>query len=64
MAQTVVHTPTKDHYLTLSIILVFVCFFCLKCEALFCVVPAILFAIGVSMIFKEYRINYKLYVCI
>lgn len=53
MVQTVVHSPAKDHYLTLSIVLVFVCFFFLKCEALFCVVPAILFAIGVSMIFKD-----------
>ena len=42
------HYGSGDHFLLLSIILSFVCFFCGTWWALFCTIPAIFYAIHVS----------------
>ena len=42
------HYGTGDHYLLLSILLTFICFFCGTWLSLMCTIPAIFFAISVS----------------
>ena len=50
VAKTFVRRLSGDHYLTLSIVLTFLCFFLGTWYSLFCTIPAIIFAISVSVV--------------
>ena len=50
VARTVIRRLSSDHYLTLSIVLTFLCLFLGTWYSLFCTIPAIIIAINVSVL--------------